>query len=180
MNTRLKARLVGLPVVLALVSAAAGCGYRLAGARSNSGAGQTIAVPTFVNHTTTYRIEQRLSDAVRRELIRSTRFTVLSEPSGDLVVAGEVTGYTPTPILLNDQGRAASYNISVDLKVVITDSKTGNVLFRMDRWTFRDRFELAQSSTEFVPEDPAAVDRLARRFASSLVSSLVASRESKP
>ena len=47
------------------------------------------------------------------------------------------------------------------------------VLFQNDHWVFREVFELGQNSAEFVPEDPAAVDRLARRFASSLVASLL-------
>ena len=64
--------------------AASGCGYHLANSQLNEGAGSTIAVPTFINKTTTYRIEQRLAEEVRRELIRRTRFKVVSDNAGDL------------------------------------------------------------------------------------------------
>jgi hypothetical protein len=61
----------------------------------------------------------------------------------------------------------------VDLKVVVTDTKTNKELFRNDRFTFREVFQLAQTSGDFVREDPAALDRLCRHFASSIVASLM-------
>ena len=152
------------------------CGYRLAGKKLNSGAGQTIAVPTFANSTTTYRLEQRLSEAVRRELIRRTKFHVVSDLAGDVVVAGEVVGFSAVPIIFNQQGRGTSYSILVDVSVSLTDTKTGTVLFQNDRWTFREVFELSQNSAEYISEDTAAMDRLARRFASSLVALMLHSK----
>ncbi len=164
-------------LIVALVPlVASSCGYRLANKKLNNGEGQTIAVPAFTNRTTTYRIEQRLTEAVRRELIRRTRFNVSPEPAGDLVMAGEVLSYTAVPIIFNEQGRGSSYSILVDLYIRLTDAKTGAVLFQNDRWTFREVFELAQNSSEFVPEDSAALDRLARRFAASLVASVMRSK----
>ena len=150
-----------------------GCGYRLANKNLGGGEGQTIAVPTFTNKTTTYRIEQRVTEAVRRELIRRTRFKVVPDNSGDVVMAGEVLSYAAVPVIFNQQGRGSAYSMLVDLNVRLTDTKTGKVLFQNDRWTFREVFELAQNSGEFVPEDTAALDRLARRFASSLVASVM-------
>jgi len=163
-------------VIACLTLMTSGCGYRLAGKKLNNGEGRTIAVPTFANRTTTYRIEQRLTEAVRREFIRRTRFTVVPAETGDVVVAGEVLNFAAVPIIFNEQGRGSSYSILVDLNVRLTDTQTGAVLFQNDRWTFRDVFELAQFSAEFVPEDTPAMDRLARRFASSLVASVLRSK----
>jgi sensor domain CHASE-containing protein len=150
-----------------------GCGYRLAGAKMDNGRGQTLAIPTFANGTTIYRLEQRLSEAVRREFVRRTRFEVITQPEGDVVVDGEVIGFSAVPIIFNQQGRGSAYSILVDLKVTLTDTRTGAVVFQNDRWTFRDVFELAQNSAEYISEDTAAMDRLARRFASSLVASMM-------
>jgi len=149
------------------------CGYRLANKNMNAGKGQTIAVPTFTNTTSTYRIEQRLTEAVRQELIRRTQFSVVPDNQGDVVMAGEVLSYIAIPVIFNRQGRGSAYTMVVDMNVRVTETKTGKVLFRNDRFSFRDVYELAQSSSEFVPEDPAALDRLARRFASSLVASVM-------
>jgi Lipopolysaccharide-assembly len=152
------------------------CAYRLAGKRLNNGAGMTIAVPTFINRTTTYRIEQRITDAVRQEFIKRTRYKVVPEDSGDVVMAGEVLSFIAVPIIFNDQGRGSSYSLLVDMSVRLTESSTGKVLFQNDRWTFREVFELAQNSSDFVPEDTPAVERLARRFASTLVASVLSAR----
>jgi hypothetical protein len=149
------------------------CGYRLAGTKVNAGAGRTIAIPTFANSTTTYRVEQRISDAVRREFVRGTKYRVTSENAGDVLVSGQVVDYVTNPILFNERGRASSYNISVGLKILVTDMHSGEVLYQNDHWVVSDVFELGQNSSEFVPEDPAAVDRLSRQFASSLVATVL-------
>jgi outer membrane lipopolysaccharide assembly protein LptE/RlpB len=171
--TRFLIRAIGLTCVLAILS---GCGYRLANKNLGGGEGQTIAVPTFTNRTTTYRIEQRMTEAVRQELIRRTRFKVIPEKNADLVMIGEVLGYAAVPVIFNQQGRASAYTMLVDLNVRVTDTRTGAVVFQNERWTFREVFELSQTSAEFVPEDSAALDRLARRFASSLVASVMHSK----
>ena len=150
-----------------------GCGYRLANKSPNGGQGQTIAVPAFINKTTTYRIEQLLAEAVRQELTRRTRYKVVADDTGDVVVSGEVLAYVAVPVIFNPAGRATAYSLNVDLKVKIADTTTGKVLFQNDRFTFRDVFELSQNSGQFVPEDSAALDRLSRRFASSLVGTVI-------
>ena len=150
-----------------------GCGYRLANKNFNGGQGQTIAVPTFTNRTTAYRIEQKLSEAVRQELVRRTHFNVVASDAGDLVMLGEVLAYTGVPVTFDQQGRGSTYEMLVDLKILVKDTKTGKELFRNDRFTYREVFELAQTSGDFVREDPAAQDRLSRRFASSIVASLM-------
>jgi hypothetical protein len=69
--------------------------------------------------------------------------------------------------------RGSTYIMVVDVSVRLTESKTGKILFQNDHWTFRDVFELGQNSAEFVSEDPAALERLASRFASSFVASVM-------
>ncbi len=165
-----------LVVVYLFLTALSGCGYRLANKNLGGGEGRTIAVPTFTNQTTTYRIEQRLTEAVRQELIRRTRFKVVPDNNGDLVMAGQVLSYGAVPVIFNQQGRGSVYAMLVGLNVRLTDTKTGKVVFQNDNWAFREIFELSQTSSEFVPEDPAALDRLSRRFASSLVASLMHSK----
>jgi len=66
--------------------------------------------------------------------------------------------------------------MAVDLNVRLTETKTGRVVFQNNRWAFREVFELSQTSADFVPEDTAALERLARRFASSLVASVMHSK----
>src|SRR5262249_19426515 len=122
------------------------CGYHVAGKRLDAGRGLTIAVPTFTNRTTAYRIEPRMSEPLRQELIRLTRFSVQPEQSGDVVVTGEVKNIALSPVILNQQGRGSSYIVIVDLTVHVVDNRTKTTIFQNDNWTFRDVFELAQNS----------------------------------
>jgi len=165
------------PLVLLFLLLLSSCGYHLAGKQMDAGRGATIAVPTFINRTTSYRIEQRFSEAVRQELIRSTQFSVNSQETGDVVMTGEVLGVALAPVIVNQQGRAASYSLMVDMRVNVTDNRTHTVVFNNDHWTFREVFDLAQNSSEYVPEDSAAMDRLSRRFASSLVASILHAKQ---
>lgn len=162
--------------LLFLLPPLAGCGYRLAGSGIDLGAGQTLAVPVFVNRTTDYKIEQRLTEAVRRELIQRTRYEVLPDSAGDVVLSGEVLRVTQTPIIFTSQGRGTAYTVAVEVHVTMTDSRDGSVLFEGRNWVFREVFELSNDSETFVPEDAAAMERLAARFASSLVASLFHTR----
>src|SRR5437867_10033342 len=112
------------------------CGYHIAGRRLDAGRGATIAVPTFTNKTTGFRIEQRLSEAVRQELIHRTKFRVNSQESADVVMTGEVLGITLSPIIFNQQGRGSSYSLIVDMRIKVTDNRTKSIIFNNDRWTF--------------------------------------------
>ena len=173
---RLVRRLTFIVLLLSILSLACGCGYHLAGKSLNAGQGRTLAIPTFVNRTTNYRIEQTLSEAVRREFIRRTRYRVVAENSGDVVLTGEVLAVVAVPVIFNPAGHATTYAILVDVNVKLVDSKTKAVIFQAPRWTFRDVFQLAPNSSEFVPEDTPALDRLAGRFASTLVASVLAAK----
>jgi len=159
-------------LVLALVLTTGGCGYHLANKGANAGTGKTIAVPTFSNVTTNYRVEQRVSEALRRELIQRTRYKVVSSEAGDVLVTGDVIQYTAFPTTIT-AGKASSYTISLTIRVVVKNTLTGEILFQNPAWTFRENFELAPNSVEFVPEEPAAVDRVASSFASSLVATML-------
>ena len=160
-----------LPVVTA--SVIAGCGYRLAARKGDVGTGQTISVRTFANSTVNYRIEQRISEAVRKELARTTHYKVTSGPTGDIVVQGEVVSYGTTPTVFDDAGRASQYAVGVSMKVLVTEASTGKVLLQNDSMPFRESFQLSQNPSDFVLEDPAALDRLSERFASVIVAAIV-------
>jgi hypothetical protein len=155
------------------VALLSGCGYRLANKNLGGGEGRTLAIPTFTNTTTSYRIEQRLTDAVRREFVRRTRFKVVPDNTGDVLMTGEVLSYGAVPVIFDQQTRGSAYTMVVDVKVRLTEPKTGKVLFQNDHWSFREIFELGRNSGEFVPEDTAALERLSSRFASSFVASVM-------
>ena len=61
-----------------LVLALTGCGYHTAGHVTTIPSNvQTIAIPSFVNQTQTYKIEQTLTAAVVREMVTRTHYHVV-------------------------------------------------------------------------------------------------------
>ena len=119
----------------------AGCGYHVVGNSNRLPATvHTIAVPAFQNKTTTYRVEQRLTDAVVHELLARTKYRVVAKPSaGDAVLYGTVLGLVGTPVVFdNVTGRASTVLVTVTIAVRLEDSATGNVLYRDDNVVFRE------------------------------------------
>ena len=162
----------GALLLVLLLLTSSGCGYRLAGRALDVGEGRTLAVPIFDNLTTEFRIEQRLTAAIRRELIQRTQYHVVPSTAGDMVLYGQVLSISTIPIILSDRGRGIAYTVAVDVSVRMTNTSDGTVVFENPSWTFREVFELSNESETFVPEDTAAMNRLARRFAESLVAAL--------
>jgi hypothetical protein len=125
----------------------------------------------FRNQTSEFRIEQRLTEAVRRELVRETRYRIVPDTVGDVILRGSVLEVATAPTVFTDQGRAIVYTVAVVMSVSLTGGSDGAVIFAQEM-SFRQTFEVSNDSAGFVPEDTAAIDRLASQFASSLTASL--------
>jgi hypothetical protein len=154
----------------------AGCGYHVAGAASRLPEGiHTIAVPAFENKTTTYRIEQRLTDAVVHELLTRTKYHVVAKPSaGDAVLRGSVLAISTAPVIFDDAtGRATTVLATVTMSVRLEDGATGNVLYRNDNIVFREPYEISTDVSSFFEEEGPALDRMSRDFAARVVADLL-------
>ena len=165
---------IGLVVAVCLVAAA--CGYKTASHSSRLPTEvKTIAVPAFTNQTQSYRVEQVLTAAVVREFVTRTKFRVLPEISNDAdaILRGTVTSATAAPLTYDSQtGRASTALVTVTLRVQLVDRK-GLVLFDNPNYTFREQYQVSREVSSFFEEDAPAMDRLARDFARTLVSSVV-------
>jgi hypothetical protein len=152
-----------------------GCGYRVAG-RTNTlpSTVQAIAVPAFENRTSTYRIEQRLTSAVVRELLANTRYRVVSDAAdGDAVLRGVVTSIGGGAVVFDPAtGRATTVLVTVTMQARLEDRRTGNVLYRNDNFVFREPYEISTDVTSFFQESGPAMDRLSRDFARRLVAEM--------
>ena len=105
--------------------ASAGCGYHTAGHAVQLPENvKTIAVPAFVNETSTYRIEQMLTSSVVREFTTRTHYHILNNPgeAADATLRGTVLSASSTPLTYNSAtGQAASVLVVVSMKVSLTD-----------------------------------------------------------
>jgi hypothetical protein len=152
------------------------CGYRVAGRGTSLPAEwKTIAVPALQNRSSRYRIEQRLTEALVRELLARTRFRIVPEESAaDAVLHGEVTRVESNAVLFDAAtGRATTFLVTVHLSVRLVDRASRKVHWQNDDYVFREQYEISTDIASFFEEESPALDRLARDFAARLVSALL-------
>ena len=162
-------------LVLLLLLAPA-CGYRLGGRGDNLPAHlQVVAVPAFENRTNWMGAEQRLTDAVVRELIRRSNFDVVSSEAGaDAVLRGKVLSLRTLPAVFDPgTGRASVVQVELRLEVELLDLRKQQVLFSRPDYVFREEYEISSDLESFFEERNPALGRLAEEFAASLVSALL-------
>ncbi len=136
---------------------------------------RTIAVPAFQNQALRYKIEHRFTESVINEIIRRGRgIRVQSEREGaDAVVDGVVKSFNFSGVLLDERGRARIFEVTIVAAVTIRDQVENRVIYDNQNYVFRGEFEFANDPRSFFNEEDPAVQRIARTFAESLVSTLI-------
>jgi hypothetical protein len=138
---------------------------------------RTLAVPAFQfeSRGLRYRVESRFTDAVTREIIRRGGGLKVqgTRDGADAVVEGTIRDFTFSGVLLDRQGRARVYEVTITSAVTIRDLKEDKILYDNQNFIFRDSFEFSDDPRSFFNEEDPAVDRMARAFAESVVSAIV-------
>jgi len=167
-----------LPPLLCLFAlVGSGCGYRM-GSRAVPGlprAIRSIAVPTFQNDTFRFKIEQTLTAAVIRELLTRTSYRVQSQEEGsDALLKGVVTAIYSSPIVFDpNSGRTTEVLITVSMRVTLEDAASHQVLYEANDLVYREPYQVSTDPATYFGEDQLAIERLSRRVAASLVSTLI-------
>ncbi len=161
---------------MGLTAILSGCGYHtVANSVELPQNVHTIAIPGFVSHSQTFRIEQLLTDAVVREFNARTQYHVIHDVKGDAdaVLKATVLAESATPLAYDSTtGRAVNALITVSVQVTLTD-RQGKVLFENPSYLFHDQYELSRDLPSFFQEDSPAADRLSRDFARTLVANIL-------
>lgn len=138
---------------------------------------KNIAVPAFQFEARAlrYRLSSRFTDAVTKEIIRRGGGLKVQGTSegADAVVEGTVRDFSFTGVLLDREGRARVYEVTIISAVTIRDLKENKVLYDNQNFIFRDSFEFSSDPRSFFNEEDPAVDRIARSFSESVVSTIV-------
>lgn len=136
-----------------------------------------VAVPAFQMEARgiRYRVSSRFTDAVTREIIRrGNGLRVQGTTEGaDAVVEGAIRDFSFTGVLLDRQGRARVYEVTIVSAVTIRDLKENKILYDNQNFIFRDSFEFSDDPRSFFNEEDPAVERIARAFSESVVSAIV-------
>ena len=136
-----------------------------------------VAVPAFQFEVrgARYRVESRFTEAVSREIIRRGRGLKVqgTRDGADAVVEGTIRDFNFSGVLLDRDGRARIYEVTITSAVTIRDLKTDQILYDNQNFIFRDSFEFSSDPRSFFNEEDPAVERMARAFAESVVSTIV-------
>lgn len=138
---------------------------------------KTIAVPAFQFEAQglRYRVESRFTEAVSKEIIRrGNGLKVQGTRNGaDAVVEGDIRDFSFSGVLLDREGRARIYEVTIVAAVTIRDLRENKVIYDNQNLVFRDSFEFSSDPRSFFNEEDPAVERMARAFAESVVSTIV-------
>ncbi len=168
-------RAAGALLLGAALLGAGGCGYSLVGKGSSLPESvKVVQFTTLENMTPRVGLEQRLSAEIARELASRGRFKVQSSAAGaDAVLSGAVSGFDLYPVAFDSQGRATDYQVRVTARVSLKTIPDGTALWENPAYTFRDNYQFSSSAASYVDRENEAIDRVAGRFAQSLVTSLL-------
>ena len=138
---------------------------------------RTIAVPAFQlgSEALRYRVETRFTEAVLNEIIRRGRGVRVQggREGADAVIEGEIKRFYISGVLLDERARARIYEVTIVVAVTVRDQTQNRVIYDNQNYEFRGEYEFTNDPRTFFNEEDPAVERLARQFAESLVSTLV-------
>jgi hypothetical protein len=170
-----------LTLLLCAAVACGACGYSLSGQGSFlPDYIQTIGVPLFENATTVFEVEQNLTQEVRTEFIGRGRYRVIASATDvDALLIGTITGITITPATFSADQQASRYIFTLSAAIEFRDLTTNEILWENPALTFSDEYEVASGTggqldvSTFFGQQSNAVERVARDFAGTVVSSIL-------
>jgi hypothetical protein len=167
-------------LLMLAVAAQSGCGYSLAGRGSFLPAYiKRIGIPLFINGTTVFNLDQKVTDKVRSEFIGRGKWTIVPDQTGvDAIVSGTITGVFLTPVAFNQQQQATRYALTMSGSVEFKDLQANKVIWSNPSMSYRQEFDVPASSntldtSTYFGQDANALDRLSQEFSRSLVSAIL-------
>jgi hypothetical protein len=152
------------------------CGYKRGGKGKGLPANiKIIAVPIFQNSSLKYRVEQRFTNAVIEEITKRARgLHVTTNPDGaDAVLTGDIRGFRAPGTILDDQARTRVWEVRIIVSVVLRDNHTRKILYQNPRLMFEGEYQLSDDPQSFFNEENTAVDRIAKEFAQTIISTVM-------
>src|SRR5260370_40111517 len=108
------------------------CGYHVSGkADLVPKRIHTIAIPSFGNSTTKYKLSENLTGSIAREFISRTHYRIVADPNqAEAILTGHVVNFFSYPTIFDPAtNRASGVQVVVVLEVTLTDRSNNAVLF---------------------------------------------------
>lgn len=163
-------------LLLVILVVTSGCGYTLVGTGKSAIPDnvKTVYITTFTNDTTVVGLEQRLTDAVIRELSARRRLSPVSDRTkADSELEGRITSYGLNPVRFDSDGRALEYQIAISARLKLVEKATEKVLFEEPGFFFREPYVVPDSSKNYYNQETQALETMAVPFARSVVSAIL-------
>lgn len=135
----------------------------------------TIAIPSFANLSTRYKLTDQLPELISREFLTRTRYKVVPDvDTADAILRGAIISYTFYPTIFDPaNGRAAYAELHVLLTVSLTERATGKVLFNRPNFDVRETYQISPQATQYFEESDPALKRAGEQVARSVVSAVL-------
>lgn len=146
------------------------CSYHLRGTGSSLPPHiKKIYVPTFINQTTRFQLDLKLTEGVRDELVARGKVELTGDQAdADAILTGEITAFTVNPISFTEDASADTYNIIIVAKIVLRDLVNRRVVFSNPSFTYVEQYEVSDG-TDFETVEQEAISKVALKFARTLV-----------
>lgn len=135
-----------------------------------------VAVPAFQFEAkgARYRVSSRFTDSVIREVLKRGRGLKVqgTRDGADAVIEGTIRDFSFSGVLLDREGRARVYEVTITSAITIRDLRKEKILYDNQNFIFRDSFEFSSDPKSFFNEEDPAVERMAKAFAESVVSTI--------
>jgi outer membrane lipopolysaccharide assembly protein LptE/RlpB len=171
LKTRTIYEALGLMLV---VLTAAGCGYHLRGTGSFLPPSiKTMSIPVFRNLTTRYELDIKLTRAVIDEMVARGKVVIAADPEkADAVLEAEVVSFSATPVAFTGQTQADRYTITVKAKILLKERAADRTIFSNPLFVYIEEYEVPPGR-DFESVQTEAIDRVAEKFARSLVATIL-------
>ncbi len=146
------------------------CGYHLRGTGSSLPSHiQKIYVPMFVNSTSRFELDVKLTRSVIDELVARGKVEIIDDrESADAVLLGEITAFRVNPIAFSDTATADRYNITIVTKVTLRDLIQDQVFYSNPNFVYKKEYEV-EEGVDFETAESEAIEEISGDFARSLV-----------
>lgn len=131
---------------------------------------RTISVPIFENETYRPGMERELTEAIIKEIQRTTRWTVVSGGSADATLSGKLRSVSNNAITTDPRtGFVQEMGVAVRVDFDLEDNRTGKDMVRRRGFQALDTFVASRNVSERAEiGQNAAIDALARDIVAEL------------
>lgn len=159
---------------LAALIFASSCGYHVENGSPALAPGKTLAIESFENNTTYYKVDQIFTQAMINEMVRATGYRIVSDASGaDAVLKSTIRGLNTSPVTYSKSSFASTFLVTVNATVQLIEKSTGKILFENHNVLFSEQYVINTDVGNFFSEMNPALSRLADDFSATVVSAIL-------